>query len=172
MRPVTRQTIMPIGIAIGCVAFAAIASAHVVLDVKSAKIGSPLRATFTVGHGCSGSSTIKLRVRIPAGAVAVQPEAKSGWDLKTITEPYDHPYSDHGATLKEGVTEVAWSGLLPAHEAGKFAMTFDISDSLVPNQKLYFPVVQECQKGTVRWIDTADESAEFPAPSLLLLAGH
>lgn len=155
-----------------CIAFAATADAHVMLDAKTAKIGSTLHATFSVGHGCAGSPTIKLQIAIPPGVTGVAPEAKSGWEVKSVVGPYERPYSVHGEMVKEGVTEVIWSGLLPAHEVGKFALTFDISNSSGANRKLYFPVVQECQKGIVRWIDRSDDTAEFPAPSLLLLGAH
>jgi uncharacterized protein YcnI len=44
-------------------------------------------------------------------------------------------------------------------------------------QTLYFPVVQACKKGVVRWIDTTgNHQAANPAPSLKLApathAGH
>jgi periplasmic copper chaperone A len=153
--------------AVCCLASIAVASAHVMLETKSAKIGSTLHATFDVGHGCSGSPTTKLRIKIPPGVVAVVAEPKAGWDISAQTGAYDQPYSAHGRTVKEGVVEVDWSGLLPAHEIGKFTLTFDISDSLDANQRLYFPIVQECQSGVVRWIDKSDDG-EHPAPSLLL----
>jgi periplasmic copper chaperone A len=146
----------------------ATASSHVMLEAKSAKVGSTLRATFDVGHGCSGSPTTKLRIRIPPGIVAVVAEPKAGWEISTVIGIYDQPYSTHSRMVKEGIVEVDWSGLLPAHEIGKFVLIFDISDSLDLNQRLYFPVVQECQTGVVHWIDKSDDS-DLPAPSLLLV---
>jgi periplasmic copper chaperone A len=157
--------------AVCCFASVATTSAHVMLETKTAKLGSTLHATFDVGHGCSGSPTTKLRIGIPSGVVAVVAEPKSGWEISTLNGTYDQPYSSHGAPIKEGVIEVDWSGLLPPHEIGKFTLTFDIADSLDSNQRLYFPVVQECGAGVVRWIDKSDDG-DHPAPSLLLQAAH
>jgi periplasmic copper chaperone A len=165
------RLVYTVGIATCYLAFVATASAHVMLESKTARVGSTLRAIFDVGHGCGHSPTTKVRIKIPAGVLDIVAEPKPGWEITTLTAVYDQPYSNHGVPVKEGVTEVAWSGLLSAHEIGKFVLTFGISDSLESNQRVYFPVVQECQKDIVRWIDKSDES-DHPAPSLLLLAGH
>jgi periplasmic copper chaperone A len=159
------------GLAVCCFGFTATASAHVMLESKSAKVGSMVRAVFDVGHGCASSPTTKIRIRIPAGVLAVVAEPKAGWEITTLTAPYDQPYSNRGEAVKEGIVEVDWSGVLSAHQIGKFVLTFDISESLDSGQRLYFPVVQECQKDVVRWVDKSDDG-EHPAPSLFLLAGH
>jgi periplasmic copper chaperone A len=165
-----------IGIRATLVAFGlmpASACAHVVLKNPRAEIGSTYRAVFSVGHGCDGSPTVKLRVKIPSGVIMVEPETKLGWDLTTITGPYDQPYSDHGVMMKEGVIEVIWAGLLPTQDVGAFALKADISESLPEGLRLYFPIVQECQRGVERWIDKSGEDSgddnEHPAPSLFLL---
>ena len=44
---------------------AATAQAHVVLEKSEATLGAPYKAVFKVGHGCNGSPTTKLRVRLP-----------------------------------------------------------------------------------------------------------
>jgi periplasmic copper chaperone A len=114
-----------------------------------------------------------LRVKIPSGVIMVEPETKLGWDLTTITGPYDQPYSDHGVMMKERVIEVIWAGLLPTQDVGAFALKADISESLPEGLRLYFPIVQECQRGVERWIDKSGEDSgddnEHPAPSLFLL---
>jgi periplasmic copper chaperone A len=149
------------------------ARAHVVLKNPRAEIGSTYRAVFSVGHGCGGSPTVKLRIKIPSGVVTVEPETKSGWELTTIIAPYDQPYADRGVMIKEGIIEVVWTGLLPAKDVGTFALKADISESLAEGLRLYFPVVQECQHGVERWIDKSDDDSsddnEHPAPSLFLL---
>jgi uncharacterized protein YcnI len=165
------RTITIAGMATCFVLIAAAASAHVMLEPKTAKIGSTLRVSLNVGHGCAGAPTTRVRVKIPQGILGVVVEPKPGWEVNTVTAAYDEPYSHGGATVKEGITEVAWTGLLPPHEIGRFMLTFDISDSLTANQRVYFPVVQECQKAVVRWIDKSDDG-DYPAPVLLLSAGH
>jgi uncharacterized protein YcnI len=147
----------------------AAAQAHVRIDNARAEVGSKYRAAFSVGHGCSGSPTVKLRIQIPPGVVAVEAEPKDGWELKTVSGPYDRWYASGGTTFKQGVTEVIWSGLLSAHHAGVFVLNVNLSDSLQAGSKLYFPVVQECQSGVERWIDRSAEEGDHPAPDLTLL---
>src|ERR1700744_5413528 len=59
------------------------AAAHVPLTEPDAKPGAAYVAHFRVGHGCSGSPTIALRIEIPGGVSHVRPEPMPGWTLKT-----------------------------------------------------------------------------------------
>ena len=50
-----------------------------------------------------------------------------------------------------------------------------LTEHLKAGSILYFPTVQECEKGTERWIEIPaegkdPESYEFPAPGVKLLA--
>ena len=74
------------------VAFTIPAAAHVTLETQEAKIGEPYKAVLQVPHGCEGTATTALRVRIPAGLIAVKPMSKPGWTLATTTGKYDIPY--------------------------------------------------------------------------------
>ena len=55
------------------------AAAHVTLEHREATIGSSYKAVFVVPHGCAGSATVKVRVQIPDGVIAVKPMPKAGW---------------------------------------------------------------------------------------------
>jgi uncharacterized protein YcnI len=151
----------------------AVASAHVTLETRKAAIGAPYKAVFKVGHGCSGSATLRLRVRIPEGVIAVKPMPKPGWDVQTVSGKYDRPYRFfHGATLSEGVKEVIWAGRLEDRFYDEFVLSTFLSDALPAGETLYFPVVQECEQGVHRWIEIpkpgiAQELPE-PAPGILL----
>ncbi len=151
-------------------------SAHVTLDQREAPVGAGLRVAFKVGHGCSGSPTVRLRVRIPDGLIAVKPMPKSGWQIETVTAKYDKPYGYFGnATLTEGVREVVWSGgKLADDHYDEFVISGFLAASMTPGMMLYLPVVQECETGVHRWIEipTAGKSADDfkePAPGLKLL---
>jgi uncharacterized protein YcnI len=151
------------------------ASAHVTLAVQQAPVGSFYKAIFRVPHGCDGQATLKVRVRIPAGVIAVKPQPKPGWTLSTVTGPYPKPVAFmHGQTLAEGVKEVDWSGRLPDDEYDEFAVFAYLSDTLKPGTRLYWPTVQECGKAADRWIEIpaagqSPHSVDHPAPSLELL---
>ncbi len=162
--------------AVGAIACVCTASAHVTLEQREAPVGAPYKAVLRVPHGCDGSSTIALRVRIPDGMIAVKPMPKPGWKVDIVIGKYpkSHDYF-HGAKLTEGVTEVSFSGgVLPDAFYDEFVLTGFLASDLEPGHMMYFPVVQECEKGVHRWIEVpaagkaAGEDPE-PAPALKLL---
>jgi uncharacterized protein YcnI len=151
------------------------AKAHVTLEAQEAKVGSGYKAVLRVPHGCSGSATTSLRVKIPEGVIGVKPMPKPGWTLTTKIGKYPKTYKLFHSELSEGVTEVGWSdGKLPDDWYDEFVFTGFLAGDLEPGKKLYFPVVQECEKGVHRWIEipAADKSRSDypePAPELKLL---
>jgi uncharacterized protein YcnI len=140
--------------AIGACACLSAASAHVTLERQEAAVGSVYKAVVRVPHGCAGSPTTAIRVRLPAGVIGVKPVPKPGWQLNTVTGKYQKPYTLRGAPVSEGVTEISWSGgkLDDAHY-DEFVFTGVIAEELAGTPVLYFPVVQECEKGVHRWIE-------------------
>lgn len=151
------------------------AFAHVTLEQHEATIGAPVKLTFRVPHGCGTSPTVKLRVQIPEGVIAVKPMPKAGWTIDIVRAAYAKTYDYfHGAKLSEGVKEVAWSGKLPDAYYDEFVLSGFIGAGLKPETTLYFPVVQECEQGVHRWIDipaAGGSSGELkePAPALKLV---
>jgi uncharacterized protein YcnI len=155
------------------------ASAHVTLEIREAPIGSSYKAVLRVPHGCNGSTTTAIRVRVPDGFIGVKPMPKPGWTLNIVVGKYSKPFRLRGATVTEGATEVSWSGgKLPDAFYDEFVLTGTIADALEPGKTIYFKVVQECEKGVHRWIEIpsgdAHEKAGHtedsePAPALKLL---
>lgn len=147
------------------------AAAHIALVTKTASVGSYYKATFRVPHGCAGSDTVAIKVRIPAGVVDVKPQPKPGWKLTLQSGPYAAPVKLHGTTVDQGVREVSWSGGdLPDTQFDEFSFMAYLAPTLAAGSTLYFPLVQECRHGTERWIDTDSQGAANPAPALHLLA--
>lgn len=151
------------------------ASAHVTLEQREAAVGGPYKATFRVPHGCGDSPTLKVRVRIPDGVIGVKPMPKPGWQLDTVTGKYGKAYKMfHNANITEGVKEVTWTGRLADAHYDEFVLSTYLTDELAPNTTLYFPVVQECEKGVHRWIEMPEAGKSGgdlpePAPGLKLL---
>jgi uncharacterized protein YcnI len=153
------------------------ASAHISLENRQATIGSGYKAVFTVPHGCAGSATIKIRVQIPEGVIAVKPMPKPGWNVEAIKGKYSAEYDYHGKKFAEGVKEVVWSGgKLSDDNYDEFVVSTFLTGGLKPNSMLYFPVVQECEQGVSRWIDIPAEGnaghshdAKSPAPGVKLM---
>jgi uncharacterized protein YcnI len=156
---------------------AAPAFAHVTLEQPEAAPGTAYKAVFRVPHGCAGSATTKFRVQIPEGVIAVKPMPKPGWTLEIAKGRYAKPYSFlHGATVSEGVKEVAWSGKLPDDYYDEFVLSGFVADALSPGA-VYFPVIQECEKGEQRWVETPaagqnSHELKAPAPMLRLVAAE
>jgi periplasmic copper chaperone A len=152
------------------------ANAHVFLEGKQATVGASYKAVFAVPHGCAGSPTVKIRVQIPEGVIAVKPMPKAGWSVDVVEGKYAGEYDYHGNKLSSGVKEVTWSGgKLPDKNYDEFVMHTALTDTLKPNTILYFPVVQECETGVSRWIEIPAEGAghshesKSPAPGVKLL---
>ena len=151
------------------------AYAHVTLENPEAAVGAPYKAVFRVPHGCGGSPTVKVRVKIPDGVIGVKPMPKAGWQIDMVRGKYDKSYKMfHAANITEGVKELSWSGRLVDENYDEFVVSTYLTDDLAPNTTLYFPVVQECESGVNRWIEIPAEGttgAEYkePAPGVKLL---
>jgi uncharacterized protein YcnI len=152
------------------------AYAHVTLEQTTSSPGSFYKAVLRVPHGCEGSATVKLTVQIPEGVISVKPMVKPGWTIEVKRGAYAKPYSFlHGAKFTEGPREITWSGgNLPDAFYDEFVISTFIAGELPAGGMLYFPVVQECEKGTHHWIavPSADKPADKlgdPAPGLKLL---
>jgi uncharacterized protein YcnI len=106
----------------------------------------------------------------------VKPQPHVGWELSTVKTKLDKPIAgDHGATITEVVSEVSWAGgKLLDENFDQFVMQIKLPNAAT-GTILYFPVVQECEKGVNRWIEIPAASQKpselkLPAPSLKLLA--
>jgi periplasmic copper chaperone A len=167
-----RQLLLGGGTALAC---AWPAAAHVTLETAQASVGAGYKAVLRVGHGCEGSPTTAIRVRIPDGIIAVKPMPKPGWKLEVVTGKYGKSYEvGHGVKLDEGVKEISWSGgNLPEAFYDEFVFTATIAPDLKAGQSVYFPTVQQCEKGVKRWIEIPaaggrGHHADEPVPALML----
>lgn len=153
----------------GAVAIAVPAAAHVTLETREAPVGASYKAVLRVPHGCEGTATTSVRVRIPDGVIGVKPMPKPGWTLTTVTGKYPKTYELFHAKVGEGVTEITWSaGKLPDAFYDEFVFQANLAGDLEPGKMLYFPVVQECEKGVHRWIEIPAEgksAGDYPAPA-------
>lgn len=153
------------------------AFAHITLELQQAPIDSHYKAVFQVPHGCHGSATTRLLIRIPDGVVGVKPQPKADWKVDTVQGEYGKTYIHYGREVSSGVTEVSWSGgkLLNEHY-DEFVLIGYLSGDLEPDTTLHFPVVQECEQGATSWLDVGpvnhdagDGHSYSPAPGLKLL---
>ncbi len=172
----TKTKLAALGAAALLLAAPVSALAHVTLEASQAPAGSTYKAVLRVPHGCAGAATLKVRVQIPEGFIAVKPMPKAGWTLDISKGKYEKSYDLWGAKVTEGVKELSWSGNLPDDFYDEFVFRGTLTSAFASGNTVYFPVVQECDGGKVeRWIDipaagkTSDDY-EFPAPGLNIVA--
>lgn len=131
------------------------AFAHIDPDPKNAPAGSEQSVGFTVQHGCERSPTIQLDMRLPDGTTKPVPEAPAGWTATVA----DNVVTFVGGPLPDDVEETFRVRMVLPTTAGS---------------PIYFPFVQRCEKGEIRWIDVpSDGSAgelDEPAPAMKLTA--
>jgi periplasmic copper chaperone A len=163
-------------IALGVLASLALptaAFAHVTVDPAEAPADGYAKLDFSVPHGCDGSATTRLRVQIPESVPSATPQVHPGWSLDTKEGPKDK-VELHGETITEGVSQVIWTAEdapLPDHYLDVFGMSVKLPAN--EGETLYFPAIQECEKGETRWIqipaegETSDDLSE-PAPAVTL----
>jgi uncharacterized protein YcnI len=166
---------LPLASVVFFAALATPASAHITLERQEAPVGASYKVVLRVPHGCGASPTLKVRVRIPDGVIAVKPMPKPGWQIDVVKGKYDKTYTMfHSTTVTEGVKELSWTGRLPDENYDEFVASVYLTEDLAARQTLYFPIVQECETGVHRWIEipepgkTAGDYKE-PAPGLKLL---
>jgi periplasmic copper chaperone A len=162
--------------ALALTAFATAASAHSTFEQTEVVQGATSKFVLRVPHGCNGQATLKLRIQIPDGLVAVKPMPKAGWTLETVSGPYSKTYNTGSADVSEGVTEITWTGELPDAWYDEFVFRGTVTDAFPVDSMLFVPVVQECADGAERWIEipAAGQDAhdlEMPAPGVKVVAG-
>ena len=129
------------------------AFAHIDPDPTDAQAGSEVSVGFTVQHGCDGSPTVQLDMRLPDGVGAPTAEPPDGWTGQV----------DGNVITFEG-------GPLPDDQE----LTFRVRMTLpaTPDTTIYFPFVQRCEVGEIRWIDTPSDGSgaelDEPAPAMQL----
>ncbi len=154
---VRRAVILCVVSAVATIAGASPAFAHIDPDPTEAQAGSTLSVAFTVEHGCDGSPTVQLDMRLPDGVTDASPDAVEGWEGSIDTD---------AATI---VTFVG--GPLADDQEGTFSVTMTVPPT--PDTTIYFPFVQRCEVGEIRWIavptDASSPEPEEPAPAMNLI---
>lgn len=155
------------------------ASAHVTVSPSSAAAGSYTVLAFSVPHGCDGSPTTKVTVKIPEQVPSVTPTVNSNWTIEKKMVNLSKPIDDgHGGKLTERVDQVVYTAKtpLPADMRDVFELSVKLPETV--GKTLTFPTVQTCEKGETAWIETAPEGQpepDHPAPAITLTAatdGH
>jgi uncharacterized protein YcnI len=155
--PVRSRRSLKVGLAAAVIALAVVGggagrvAAHTESEYAAVPAGAEITVNFAPTHGCSGSPTTAVSVRVPA------PGATAG-DVEGFTSSAE---ADGDRTI------LRWTGgRLPADQEGEFPITFTVPDTV--GELLLFPTVQTCEVGEVAWID-GDPEGEHPAVRMLVL---
>jgi uncharacterized protein YcnI len=127
------------------------AQAHVHTSPEQVKPGASTTVFFLIGHGCSGSPTTSVAIKVPATVTKVSGVAPKGWT----------------ASLSNSVVTFT-GGTLADKVKGSFGVTFTAP---AKTGTLLFPTVQTCVKGKNSWIDAPlanGAEPENPAPIVVV----
>ena len=170
----TMKTRRPIvaAAALGALAVAPAASAHVTVQPEVAPAGDFTRLDVRVPTERDNASTTKVEVQFPPGFLFVSYEPVPGWDAKLTMRKLDKPVEQFGEQITEEVDRIAFSadgktGAIGPGEFQDFGLSVGTPDR--PNSTLTFKALQTYSNGeVVRWIGPAD--SEEPAPQVKLTA--
>ncbi|MEO7939487.1 MAG: YcnI family protein [Burkholderiaceae bacterium] len=159
------------GIALALVIFPSYS--HVVLGQPAALAGTSYRAALQVAHGCGASPTTTIRVQIPEQLRDAKPMPKPGWTLAVTSAPLRQPYTSHGSTVTEGVTEIVWTAnspetALPDAQYDEFVFRGGLAPVAGP---VWFKVVQSCAQGSNQWVEvpsSGNSTQGLKSPAALL----
>lgn len=159
--------------AVGVVAGAGVAAAHVTVNPSEAAAGGFTKLTFRVPNESPTAGTITVAVELPADHPFAYVSVKQvpGWTVVPTKTTLATPVTEGDITIKEAVTSVTWTadpGTMIG--PGEFA-EFDISAGPVPDtETLEFPTTQTYSDGeVVQWNEptpASGEEPEHPAPTL------
>lgn len=149
------------------------AQAHVSLEQPQATAGSGYKAVLRIGHGCEGSATHTVTVRLPAGFRGAKPMPKAGWTIAITRAPLAEPYDSHGRQVTDDVVEISWKAAgreswLPDAHYDEFVLRGQAPEAPGP---AWFKVQQLCEKGEWNWAEvpaSGTSTKGLKAPAVLL----
>ncbi len=139
---------------LGLLAGVGIASAHIATDPAAVAAGTATTVGFLVEHGCNGSNTKQIEIKIPSGITDAKAVDKPGW------------------TAASARSTVTFSGgNLDATTPDTFHVSF--TAPALPGT-IYFPIVQTCAVGDTAWIElpqAGQAEPQHPAPAVKITSG-
>ena len=159
-----RKTSLIVAAAVTAVVVVGTAAAHVEPAVEEAPAGGSTIIPFVVGHGCEGSPTRSRVDPDRRGRDVREARSKPGWKMTVKRGRLPQPVKDFaGNTVTRGVLEVTWSGgNLPDWQYDTFDILLGMPNT--PGKTVYFPAVQRCTRGVIRWIQIPRQRAGRAGP--------
>jgi uncharacterized protein YcnI len=138
-----------------------LAQAHAYVIPREVDAGRDQDIEIRIPHGCKGSPTTEVRVKIPDGVYRVSPENNHNWKIAIKKRQLSPPvHLEGGAMLTETVEEITWSGnILPDQMFERFVFRAAIPNE--PGRYLAFKTIQTCKQGEIRWIAVAEDPTKL-----------
>lgn len=152
------------------------AAAHVTVTPTTTVAGEYAVLTVSVPHGCDGSGTTKVAIKIPTEINAVTPTLNQGWNVEKVMVPLNPPVKDaHGNELTQRVDQVVYTAKAPLPDGYRDAFELSVKLPDAAGTTLIFPSVQTCEQGETGWVEVPGagqkaDDLEHPAPSFTLTA--
>jgi len=144
--------------------------AHVGISPGDAPAGDYAVIAVSVPHGCEGSPTTSVTIKIPDEVLAVTPTRNALWEVKKNLVKLAAPVKDaHGNEITEKVDTVVYTAITPLPDGYRdaFELSFKVPD--VAGTTLVFPTIQKCERDQTDWVEVTEdgeEEPEHPAPVL------
>jgi periplasmic copper chaperone A len=182
---VSRQVVTPrtagrgLALAAGLMAVGAVAapaSAHVTVTPSTTEAGASAMVQVSIGHGCEGSATTAVQIRIPESVLSVTPTRNPLWDITVENEPVVPPATDeHGTRITDRVASITYRTDTPLPEGQRDTFELSLRLPAEVGTTLVFPTIQTCEKGEAAWIEVPAEGDDaddlsLPAPSFVITA--
>jgi uncharacterized protein YcnI len=175
MAPMSRACAVLLVAVVWCLAVAGPASAHVTISASETAAGAYTVLTVSVPHGCDGSPTTEVAIKMPDGITEVTPTRNAFYDLEVVTAKLDDPVvAEDGDEITEGVSQVVYTARtpLPDGERDTFELSLQIPEDAA-GSSLAFPTIQTCEEGSTAWTEVAadgqsEDDLEHPAPAFVV----
>lgn len=177
-RRFARLAVVPVAAALA-LGIAGPASAHVTVTPSETGAGAYSLLTFSVPHGCDGSATTKVAIKLPDNVIEATPTRNPFYDVEKVTAQLDTPLTaEDGDEITEKVDQIIYTAKtpLPDGQRDSFEVSLQIPEDAEVGSTLAFPTIQSCEQGETAWTEipaagAGEDSVEHPAPAFEVTAG-
>lgn len=135
------------------------AMAHVTITPSTTAAGATAELQVEIPHGCVGSATTAISIRMPEGVSDVTASGTDRW------------------AVEQAVDALTWTTDEPLPDAEHAVVEFSVRLPNDDGATLVFPVIQQCEQGEAAWTEVAEhgeghDGLERPAPVLVVTPGE
>lgn len=135
------------------------AMAHVTITPSTTAAGATADLRVEIPHGCVGSATTAISIRMPDGVSDVTASDTDRW------------------AVEQAADALTWTTDEPLPDAEHAEVEFSVRLPDDDGATLVFPVIQQCEQGEAAWTEVAEhgeghDGLERPAPVLVVTPGE